>query len=177
MNNHNNLELFFSENDFDIHEPTAGHQNRFLEKLQAPKKKKKTLIWWGAVASIALLLGFFGGRFYQNQSYDLRNISAEMAETQDFFVMSINDNLKKINQYRNPQTAKIIDDAVDELNELETQYKKLQKELKITDNQKIIVLNMIQNYQQRIEILQNVLEIIKLQKQLFNPNFNSDEII
>ncbi len=172
----NNLEQFFSETDFDIYEPQIGHKNRFLEKLQTPKKKKKSFAWLGIAVSITLLIGFFGGIFYQNLQYDLKDVSLEMAETQNFFVATINNDLKKINSYRNPKTTKIIDDAIIRLNDLEKAYKILQKDLKTTDNQKIIIINMIQNYQKRLEILQNVLEVLKQQEKPFNLKFNKDEI-
>ncbi len=172
----NNLEQFFSETNFDIYEPQIGHKNRFLEKLQTSQKTKKSFSWLGIVASVALLISFLGGMFYQNMQYDLKDVSSEMAETQNFFMATINNDLKKIKSYRNPKTDKIIDDAIIRLNDLEKAYNILQKDLKTTDNQKIIILNMIQNYQQRLEILENVLEVLKQQENTFNLKFNKNEI-
>ncbi len=172
-----NLEHFFSETNFDVYEPKSGHKSRFLERLQKPKKKSKSLVWIGVAASILLFIGFLGGKFYQNQPYDLRNISSEMAETQDFFTASIHTDLREVNKYRNPQNSAIIDDAISNLEDLEKDYKVLRAELKTTDNQKIIILNMIRNYQQRLEILQNVLKILEEQKNQFHLKPDSYEII
>ena len=35
------LHNFFSENDFDTHEPRSGHFQRFEERLQGQKKQTK----------------------------------------------------------------------------------------------------------------------------------------
>lgn len=50
-----------------------------------------------------------------------------MEETQDFFSAAIANELFEINERRTPENKKLIDDALNQLNILETDYTKLKK--------------------------------------------------
>lgn len=168
---------FFSENNFDIHEPHSGHNERFLRKLQQPKKKTISYKLMGAVASVILLIGFYLGSFHQQKQYDLRDVSPKMAEAQNFFVSTINQELKEIEKFRNLETETLIEEALEEIEELEDQYGSFKIELNQSGNQRMKVQAMINNYQQRLHVLQRLLD--QLDK-LENPTkFNNidDEII
>lgn len=168
---------FFNKNNFDIHEPYSGHEERFLRKLQQPKKKSISYKWMGAVASIVLLLGFYLGSFHQQKQYDLRDVSPKMAEAQDFFVSTINQELKEIEKYRSLETETLIEEALEEIEELEEKYQSFKSELNQPGNQRIKIQAMINNYQQRLDVLQRLLDQLnRLQKPI---EFNSidDEII
>ena len=170
------LHQFFSENDFDIHEPHSGHLDRFEKKLNFPTKQKKNIPWkWMSVAaSVVLIFGFWLGSNHQKTQLDLADLSPKMEETQNYFVSTINQELKELEKNRTLNTEGVIEEALDELEELEDQYKNFVKELNTNGNQKKIIYAMIANYQQRLEILENVLKQIE---QIKNPTNNlNDEI-
>lgn len=171
------LHTYFTENDFDIHNPNNGHENRFLEKLQHSKKKTFSFKWLGVAASILLLLGFYLGNMHQKDQYDLKNVSPKMAEAQSFFVSTINQELKEIEKYRNLETEKLIEDALEEIEELEDEYKTFKIDLKTQGNQRLKIKAMINNYQQRLEVLERLLEQLNTLQTNTKPNIEEHEII
>ena len=64
----------------------------------------------------------------------------------------------------------MIDDAFVRMDNLETQYVELTKELKESGADQRVIFAMISNFQQRIEILKNVLEQMDNLKQLKSNN-------
>lgn len=166
------LHQFFSENDFDIHEPHSGHLDRFEKKLNFSTKQKNNIPWkWMSVAaSVVLIFGFWLGSNHQKAQLDLADISPKMQETQNYFVSTINQELKELEKNRNLQTESIIENALEELEELEDEYKKFVSDLNKNGDQKKIIYAMISNYQQRLEVLENVLFFIR------NNNKNQQQI-
>lgn len=172
------LHQFFKENDFDVFEPHQGHLNRFQRKLEAPKKSKKPSFFWMSIAaSVVLVLGFYLGSYQQKSTYDLADISPKMAEAQNFFVTTINQELKEVEQYRSLETEMVIEDSLNEIEELEDQYKTLVKELSKRDNKHQIIREMIQNYQQRLDVLEKLLLRLELQQNPAKLEILEDEII
>ena len=170
----NKLHNFFSENDFDLHEPHSGHLERFERKLNRTKKTNKTSWkWLSAAASVVLVLGFWLGSSHQKQQLELADISPKMEEVQNYFVTTINQELKTVEKNRNLETETIIEEALEELEELEDNYKSFISELNSEGNTRKIINSMIKNYQQRLQILENVLIQIE---QIKNPNPLNNEI-
>lgn len=171
----NKLHHFFSENDFDFYEPTSGHEKRFEQKLNKPFQKKNNISWkWLSVAaSIVLVLGFWLGSNHQKQQFELADISPKMEEVQNYFVSTINLEIINLEKNRSLDTETIIEEALDQLEDLEENYKSFITELNTTGNTKKIINSMIKNYQQRLEVLENVLKQIDQIKKSNNLN---DEI-
>ncbi|UAM98790.1 hypothetical protein K8354_02895 [Polaribacter litorisediminis] len=169
------LEHFFSENDFDFDQPNTGHEKRFERKLnrQQPTHQKTPWKWLSVAASVVLVLGFWLGSNHQKRQIELADISPKMQEVQNYFVSTINRELKTIEKNRSLDTETIIEEALDELEELEDNYKLFIKELNNIGNTTKIINAMIKNYQQRLEILENVLQQIE---QIKNPNLLNHEI-
>ncbi len=171
------LRKFVLENDFDIHETEVGHEDRFLRKLNRQKNNKKSNFswkWLSIAASILLLIGFYlGSTFKENDNL----ISSEMAETELFFINTINQELKEIEGHRNIETESIIEDALEQIEELEDQFKNFRKELKNIGNEKQIIQSMIGNYQQRLQILESLLFQLDFIKNPAKKNKQFDEII
>ncbi|MEE9408894.1 MAG: hypothetical protein V3V28_12555 [Polaribacter sp.] len=168
------LQHFFSENDFDLKEPHAGHLDRFERKLNTPKKAKRTSWkWMSAAASVVLVLGFWLGSSHQKSQLDLADVSPKMEEVQSYFVSTINQELKTLEKNRSLDTETIIENALDELEELEDNYKIFVKDLTKNGHQKRIISAMIKNYQRRLDILENTLKQIE---QIKNPNIIKNEI-
>ena len=177
-----NIEQLFKtlNSEFDVNSPNEGHQERFIAKLNADKitlsSEKSSRNYWkpflAIAASLVICLTVFGGLNVQPKATGLASVSAEMSETQDFFTVTINEELKKLNTERSPLTENIIYDALRQLSALETNYDLLKNDLKENNDDKRVIYAMISNFQNRIELLTEVLDQIEDLKQLKN---NTDE--
>ena len=96
---------------------------------------------------------------------DLASVSPELSKTQDFFTSTIALELTKLNNERSPETEALINDALKQLDILEKDYNKLKIDLSESGNDKRVIYAMISNFQNRIEILQNVMQNIEEVKQ------------
>ncbi len=146
---------------YDIHEPSIGHFNRFQAKLKQQEKPKKKQNWYKYIAIAASLLLFISIGFKSinkaNQSTDLSSISPKMEDTQNYFTAVIHQELKKIEKIQNPTNQKIINDALLQIQVLEDDYKSQKIALSINSKNKNVIYAMVNNYQKRIEVLQNLL--------------------
>ncbi|CAN0602141.1 unnamed protein product, partial [Ectocarpus sp. 12 AP-2014] len=174
-----NIEQVFEDlkGSFDIQEPNNGHENRFLEKLNLGDKVaalpvKKTTWWKGLsiAASVAVLIALSIGFFNQNSSIEnqVAKVSPEVSNTQFYFANLIEEQVKELQAKDSPETQKIVADTMVQLNNLETDYSRLEKELLDGGNSKLLLSAMITNFQTRIDLLQDVLEQIETIKKLKN---------
>ena len=69
-----------------------------------------------------------------------------------------------------PGTEAIVEDALTQLEKLETEYKKLQKDLRNSGQDERVIYAMISNFQQRIDLLKQVLDQIENIKSLKNKS-------
>lgn len=165
------LEDFFGELDFDIAEPAEGHEDRFRQKLEGQKKKKikhsgVISFWLPALcvaASLVLAVLVFGGLVNQpfSEQQQLANVSHEMEQTQEFYSSILRKELENLKEKRTPATEKIIDDALMHLQVLEAEYQRLQEDLGHSGQDQRVIYAMISNFQQRIDLLKNVLDKIE----------------
>lgn len=153
--------------DFDIAEPSIGHFERFEKRLKKPtiKYNPKTWRWLVVAASIVFIFGFWIGLDKNDASLQLADISPKMEETQDYFSSVIRTEIAKVNTQKSSENTQLIDATFVRLENLEEQYKQLTLELKESGEDKRIVFAMISNFQQRIEILQDLLKHIEDIKQ------------
>ena len=167
------LHDFFSENEFDFHEPHSGHMQRVEKRLQGIQPKKRTSWRWMSVAaSIVLVLGFYLG-YNAKPDGSLGSVSNKMAEVETYFVNTINFEIKELEKSRTLDTEEVIEKALERIEKLEDDYKAFMEELVNNGEQKKIIHEMIQNYQKRLDILQNTLDQIDLIK---NQKTIDDEI-
>lgn len=168
-----NLDKLFQdlEGSFDLNETPAGHRNRFLEKLNAAKKTEvKRLNWWkplSIAASLAILVSL--GTFYVNANQsanDLASVSPEMKQTQSFFTTTINQELEQLMSFNDPEAKDLVDDALVQIEILERKYEGLKEDLISSGNDKRVIYAMISNFQNRIDLLQQVIEKIEEIKNL-----------
>lgn len=179
-----NLDDLFSrlQNDFDFEDPSMGHQERFLEKLNnaqgvASLPQKRT--WWkplSIAASIALVC-VLGLQVFNNQpsiKEQVVEIAPEASETEFYFASLIEEQVQLLKEEKSPETAKLVDDTLAKLQELEEDYERLERELVNGGNSKLILNAMITNFQIRIDLLEEVLanvETIKNLKPQDDANF------
>ena len=179
-----NLEHLFDDlkGEFNIKTPQKNHEQRFLDKLKAEdsvaiETKKQSGFNWkpflAIAASIVICFGLFTALQQQPDDLDLASVSPEMSETQDFFTITIENELKRLNKERSPLTEQIINDALVQIQLLETDYKKLKTDLTESGKNQRVIYAMISNFQTRIDILNTVLEQIEIVKQ-FKSNSNEN---
>ncbi len=160
------------EGQFDIHEPKNGHDTRFLNRLNAQQSKARRNLknTWKSVmaiaASLVICIAVFTSLNSDPELMDLASVSPELSETQDFFSVTIESELKKLDQERSPETEKIIDDALKQIKILEESYEALKIDLTNSSSDNRVIYAMISNFQSRIDVLNNVLEQIENYKQL-----------
>ena len=169
--------------EFDVNEPQPNHEMRFLDKLKTTdmvvntSKKLSGFNWkpfFAVAASIALCISLFTALQNASEALDLASVSPELSETQDFFTTSIENELKKIDKERSPLTEPIISDALEQIQLLEHNYQNLKTDLMESTNDQRVIYAMITNFQNRIDILNTVLEQIEIIKELkINTNETS----
>jgi hypothetical protein len=96
-----------------------------------------------------------------NSPKDLASVSPELSQTQSFFATTIAQELIALEAQRSPETEQMVDDALKALKVLETEYSSLKLDLNDSGNDKRVIYAMIANFQNRIDILQNVLKHIE----------------
>ena len=176
MENDNINRMFENlEGSFDIESPKLGHELRFLDKLKNKNDvvtKKRRTNWkpfLAIAASLVLMISIF--TFTQQNSndvYELANVSPEMSTTQDFFTNTIASELEKLDEVKSPETQKLVDDAIFQISILEEQYALLKTDLSESGNDKRVIFAMITNFQNRIDVLQSVIQQIENVNQLKN---------
>ena len=168
----NNFENYFHETNFDFQEPESGHFMRFENKLKASKKSEKhSWKWLSVAASILLMIGFWFGKIQQKSTIDLADISPKMEEIQGYFIAEINEKTKILEKNKTFENKLIIKQTLGQLTKLENEYQQLLKELNKQGNQKEIINFMLENYQLRLEILENMLKKITQIKKLKNETY------
>ena len=161
--------------EFDVNQPSLGHELRFLDKLKengvvSDDSKRSLGFNWkpflAIAASLVICLSVFMTLQNEPKALDLASVSTELSETQDFFTATIENELKKLNQERSPLTEGIITDALKQVQILETNYQNLKTDLTESGNDQRVIYAMITNFQNRIDILNTVLEQIETIKEL-----------
>ncbi len=172
-----NIDKLFEglQNDFDFETPNLGHKDRFLTKLKSDTKitlsenKPKSNIWKPLLSIAATVIISFGlfGIFNQESGIEgLASVSPELSTTQDFFTTTIANELNILENLRTVETETIINDALKRINTLEKEYESLKIDLTESGKDKRVIYAMISNFQNRIDVLQNVLQQVENIKQL-----------
>lgn len=169
-----NLEKKITENrlKFDDAEPGNGHFDRFDQKLGTIRQTRKfNLPYYLKVAAFLLLVSVSSILFYEmivsprfeKNGYSFGKLSPEYREVEDYFIHTIN---VKYNQLQNLDIDDKIqkDMIIEELNEMDKIYRSLSKELQNDPNNERLINAMIQHYQMKLDIINDItnqLEIIK----------------
>lgn len=163
---------------FDSEETPTGHQNRFMEKLNNQQNivpKKRYWLKSLAIAATFLILIAIGSMVYNTptKTADLASVSTEMEQTQSFFTTTINQKLNELSAIKDPELTVLISETLEEITLLETQYNALKEDLLESGQDSRVIAAMISNFQDRITLLEHVLETIEEVKTLKN---NTNEI-
>jgi len=168
-----NLENIFKnlENQFDINEPNIGHFNRFEAKLNSTNKKGsfklyKLVSLIAVAASVILYIGIWVGSSFNSSGLELSSVSPKMNETENYFITTIQKEIQLVEKEKNSSNKQLINDSFAQLKKLEKQYNLLEIDLKENKSDPRIIYAMIANYQQRITVLQSLIQQLKDVKQL-----------
>lgn len=174
MNHH--LKKNFKSLLFDVEEPHFGHFNRFEKKVTASKKRKKyhsAYKYIAFAASFLLLISIAFQITTHKKGIELSDLSPKMKKTESYFTETIQKELKIIHLQGDKSTQKLILNAQKELKKLELEYQKLSIDLSKNSYSKRIINAMIYNYQQRINILKNVILEIETIKKLNTNHYET----
>jgi hypothetical protein len=161
MNSNHLNNLFQNQSNWDIESPDDGHEIRFLQKLEAQKKRKfqwKPLVVAASLVLIASITFFNLSKTNENPVV----LSPQTQETQDYFSVLIATEVKALKKQETPENKAIIEDALAELEKLELDYKNLKNDIKKTGENKQILFAMVVNMQTRLQFIQTILEQIDL---------------
>ena len=168
-----NLEELFNRLDgqWDTEEPQLGHQQRFLDRLNGKKKRKVAGLLYKlavpAAAAVLILIGITIGYMPESSGGDeVAALSPKTAQTQMYFSSIIEKELAKVENENSPETKKLVQDALQHMQELEADYEKITRELAEKGENKQLIHAMITNLQTRISFLEDVLTKIENIKQI-----------
>jgi len=153
------------EGSFDVQETPPNHRRRFLDKLEATASSQRRFNMWrplSIAASIVLLV--CSGIFLQGADSDvegLASVSPEMEQTQTFFTTVISQELETLKGFEDADSKLLVEDTLNRLAVLEASYDQLKLDLVESGNDKRVISAMIANFQNRIELLQQVVENIE----------------
>ena len=175
-NENKRLDKLFNhfEGQWDLEEPSLGHQERFLNKLNGKKKKKSLLyrISIPAAAAIVIVTGIMLTSLPGKQQVAVK-VSPQTEKTQLYFASIIEKELAKVEKEDSPETKKLVQDALLHMQELERDYTKITQELEKKGENKQLIHAMITNLQTRISFLEDVLTKIENIKKI-KANYHED---
>lgn len=180
------IESVFKElqGQFDTEEPMVGHETRFLDKLNTaqgtiPINRMKPGTWWkplSIAASVVVLcvLGLSLLNINFSMEQQVAEISPEVSDTRLYFTALIEQEVNELKAQSNPETEQIIAEVLSQLNKLDSNYNRLEQDLVNGGDPNLILSAMIQNFQTRISLLQEVRNQIESIQNL--KNYNDENI-
>jgi len=169
-------------------EPLEGHFNRFEAKLNLLYKKKKfnlNVVWKVAAAVVFVLLagnqvaiylsqGNQGSMFsaFNKKDVTLSSVSPEYKEVEFYYTSSINSGL---NQWQKLKSEGFISEEeqnmmIDELNEFQNRYENLQKDLAANPNDERVINAMLEYYQAKLSVINMIVNKLEEVKQQTRNN-------
>ncbi|TDT47527.1 hypothetical protein CLV90_1603 [Maribacter spongiicola] len=179
-------EMFKKDREEQRHTIKHGHEERFLKKLEesTPVQKKTDKGWLKIAASVAVIISIGLGFLYFNKNADNKttvvdninteeqkseftfgDLSPDLKKVESYYVANINLELAKLEV--SPDTKELIDSFMEQLNNLNIEYKTLNIELKELGPNDQTITALIENLQLRLQLLQKLkrkLNELKLSK-------------
>ncbi|EMQ95465.1 hypothetical protein D778_02559 [Xanthomarina gelatinilytica] len=164
----------------------AGHEARFLKKLDAEfsKTPKTTWSWWYIAASIVVVLGVGFGTFKYFQvpgniqvvdtptdtefnkgeipTRTLGDISPDLKKVEDYYLANINFELSKVTL--TPENKDLIDGYLTQLETLNQEYKRISLELTHSGPNELTVNALITNLKFRLNLMYRLKEQLETLK-------------
>jgi len=160
-----------NRDSFDEKEPLEGHFDRFRQKMETRKPTRKVnLFMVGAAAAIAgLILTGSLSLIYNNSSLSsynkselsLSSLSPELKEVENYYQSQINDRYSQINTLKDKSSPEVKAEINKTFNDMDLGYYLLKKDLSKSPKQERIVSAIIEQYQTRIEMLDQILRTLQ----------------
>lgn len=175
------LKNYIEQNKLPEFAPPLGHEDRFMARLQ-PKKVEtaKTNIeasftykWMAVAASLVIIctigLGIWNLKEesdvkFAEQKMELNQVSPEMKSAEQFLMAELAK--KKERAAEIAATDPDLKGFIEQLNQLEKDYEKLELELNNNRDNERIIAGMIQNYRLRLELLERLFAKYQTKKRL-----------
>lgn len=155
-----------------------GHEARFLERLESelPKSNntERSWSWLSIAASVVIVLGLSFGAYNFFNTGVTDTIEPKVADVNDAFTKSLGDispDLKKVEDYYlaninlelskvklTPENKELIDGYLNQLGELNKEYKKLSVELTNSGPNELTVNALITNLKLRLNLMYRLKE-------------------
>lgn len=170
-----------------------GHENRFLERIEEelPQARKANFLWLKIAASLLVLVSsaFMLLKDKQNPSIpnttvvavesteinkiSLGDLSPDLKNIENYYLASINMELSKLEI--SSENKAMVDSFMERLEELNTEYQKLNTELNQIGPNDQTISALIKNLQLRLQLLQKLK--MKLNEVKQSKNEQSTNII
>jgi len=183
MSDNSNIKQLLNNqtNKFDVEIPSSGHRMRFIEKLEqknTPAKKTSNNRYWylNIAAAFIICIGAFSIYNSKNNSETIivettvENPFTDVSNAQFHLEGIVKRELVKLELERNTTTENLINGALSQLEFLEKEQHKLQEQLKINYDKRIIKA-LVDNFQYRIQLLENVMQQIEITKEIKTENY------
>lgn len=154
-------------------QPKTGHKIRFEKRLKAQQKKRsvhfiRTIYW--AAATVALLISYTASvQFFNPKPI----VSPEFDEAITYYTQYIDKQIAEIEHPNNIEYIAIIDDAKEQLQQLEAEYKRLISEFSSETFHPLLIQAMVENLQhqatvlRKLEVKINSLKKTNYEKEIF----------
>lgn len=154
-----------------------GHEARFLKRLdnEFSSKKEKAWSWLQIAASVVVLLGLSFGAYNflkvdtpdnpiqvadtdatEAVTKSLGDISPDLKKVEDYYLANINLELSKVKL--TPENKELIDGYLNQLSELNKEYKNLSLELTNSGPNELTVNALITNLKLRLNLMYRLKE-------------------
>jgi hypothetical protein len=172
--------IIINKEVFDVHEPNAGHFDRFREKIgfeeHKPSLTKRSLgIVWKVAAVAVLMIGLSviyhdspnnSGNVFAAGVMDSENYSEELQELRIYYNQQKEEKIDEINNLScmDSDCAELKEFAAQEVDQLETSAVELEGEWVESENDRRIFTALVSNYRLMAKVLDDVLEQMKSKK-------------
>ncbi len=164
----------FKNDKITQEEMPENHEARFMQRLDEafPDESKKSRFGWMRIAaSVVLLIGLSFGIFKSfdgqidnpkkkiiantnpdiEETKSLGDVSPGLKKVEDYYLASINLELSKIKY--TPETKDLFDGYIEQLGELDKEYKRLSVELAASGPSELTINALIDNLKLRLNLL------------------------
>ena len=168
-------------------ELSKGHRRKFEKKLLAElhPEKKRNRQWLSIAASLTLVIGlsasliFFNNQVQETETQsvqieNLGSISPELGKIENFYLASIQSEISGLDQ--TPENAELVNGYLQKIAELSMDYKELTEELNTEGINQTTVNALIENLQQRLNLLYQLKEQLDEFKKLQNNEITSIQV-
>ncbi len=156
---------------FDDQEPFEGHYERFRRKLEmrmVPPKIKKSIVPYLLKAAVVTLLVTLSSlwtwdNFISPSSRRMRlsDVSPEFREVENYYVRQVNlmeNEILSFDMLNGTDESAMLKE---EINNMDSVYLQLERELKANPNDERIISAMIEHYQTKVEIMSFIVDQLK----------------